>query len=134
MPMRPGVQSADVFGALFATYAAGLVGAARAAKVASSFLAGRVTSIAAAAWEAAEYLETGRCRSRSAQAPPERAYQLFETRDSRCLAIGTPNDQLFGKLMVLGRQLIGDPRCLRREPQAQRGCFAPLVEPAVRGT
>src|SRR5437764_9174387 len=31
MPMRPGVQSADVFGALFATYAtlAGLVGAAR---------------------------------------------------------------------------------------------------------
>src|SRR5215831_8206531 len=31
MPMRPGVQTADVFGALFATYAtlAGLVGAAR---------------------------------------------------------------------------------------------------------
>ena len=37
MPMRPGVQTADVFGALFATYAtlASLVGAAEPAKAAS---------------------------------------------------------------------------------------------------
>src|SRR6185312_5021137 len=61
MPMRPGVQTADVFGALFATYAtlAGLLGAARNGEGRIADVSLVEASIAAAAWEAAEYLETG---------------------------------------------------------------------------
>src|SRR5882757_3046670 len=106
MPMRPGVQSADVFGALFATYAtlAGLVGAARNGEGRIADVSLVETSIAAAAWEAAEYLETGHAPqplgNRHRLTAP---YQLFETSDGRYLAIGTPNDALFGRLMqVLG--------------------------------
>ena len=106
MPMRPGVQTADVFGALFATYAtlAGLVGAARNGEGRIADVSLVEASIAAAAWEAAEYLETGKVpqplgNRHRLNAP----YQLFETSDGRYLAIGTPNDALFGKLMqVLG--------------------------------
>src|SRR5262249_49428260 len=106
MPMRPGVQSADVFGALFATYAT-LVGLVRAARHGEGRIADVSlveASIAAAAWEAAEYLETGNVPqplgNKHRLAAP---YQLFETRDDRYMAIGTPNDQLFHKFMqVLG--------------------------------
>ena len=106
MPMRPGVQTADVFGALFATYAtlAGLVGAARNGEGRIADVSLVEASIAAAAWEAAEYLETGEVPqplgNRHRLTAP---YQLFETSDGRYLAIGTPNDGLFGKFMqVLG--------------------------------
>src|SRR5262249_36574557 len=53
MPMRPGVQTADVFGALFATYAtlAGLVGAGRTGEGFVADVSLVETSIAAAAWE-----------------------------------------------------------------------------------
>ena len=93
MPMRPGVQTADVFGALFATYAtlAGLVGAARNGEGRIADVSLVEASIAAAAWEAAEYLETNNVpqplgNRHRLNAP----YQLFETRDGRYLAIGTP--------------------------------------------
>src|SRR5215207_3123998 len=115
MPMRPGIQTADMFGALFATYAtlASLVGAARNGEGRIADVSLVETSIAAAAWEAAEYLETGNVPQplghRHRLSAP---YQLFETRDQRYLAIGTPNDALFGKLMaVLGLEAhAGDPR------------------------
>jgi len=57
-----GVQTADVFGALFATYAtlASLVGAARNGEGRIADISLVEASIAAAAWEAAEYLETGK--------------------------------------------------------------------------
>src|SRR6201984_315379 len=105
-PMRPGVQTADVFGALFATYAtlAGLVGAARNGEGRIADVSLVEASIAAAAWEAAEYLATGSVpkplgNRHRLNAP----YQLFETRDKRYLAIGTPHDALFARLMqVLG--------------------------------
>ena len=51
-------------------------------------------------------------------------YQLFETRDKRYLAIGTPNDALFGKLMqVLGLDAHAGRSALRVlcQAQAQRG-------------
>ena len=138
MPMRPGVQSADVFGALFATYAtlAGLVGAARQGEGRIVDLSLVEASIAAAAWEAAEYLETGKVpqplgNKHRLSAP----YQLFETRDSRYLAIGTPNDQLFGKLMqVLGlAEHVGDPRFASyASRKLNEDALLPLVEPAVR--
>jgi CoA:oxalate CoA-transferase len=138
MPMRPGVQSADVFGALFATYAtlAGLVGAARHGEGRIADVSLVETSIAAAAWEAAEYLETGSVpqplgNKHRLSAP----YQLFETRDGRYLAIGTPNDQLFGKLMqVLGLEAhIGDSRFVSYSSRKRNeDALLPLVEPAVR--
>src|SRR3954467_491525 len=91
MPMRPGGQTADVFGALFATYAtlASLVGAERHGEGRIADVSLVEASIAAAAWEAADYLATGNVpkalgNKHRLNAP----YQLFETRDERYLAIG----------------------------------------------
>jgi CoA:oxalate CoA-transferase len=138
MPMRPGVQTADVFGALFATYAtlAGLVGTARGGEGRIADVSLVEASIAAAAWEAAEYLETGKVpqplgNRHRLNAP----YQLFETKDGRYLAIGTPNDQLFGRLMqVLGLEAhTGDPRFSSySKRKTNEDALLPLVEPAVR--
>jgi CoA:oxalate CoA-transferase len=138
MPMRPGVQTADVFGALFATYAtlAGLVGAARNGEGRIADVSLVEASIAAAAWEAAEYLETGNVpqplgNRHRLNAP----YQLFETNDGRYIAIGTPNDTLFGRLMqVLGLAAhVSDPRFVSyASRKANEDALLPLVEPAVR--
>jgi CoA:oxalate CoA-transferase len=138
MPMRPGVQTADVFGALFATYAtlAGLVGAARNGEGRIADVSLVEASIAAAAWEAAEYLETGNAPqplgNRHRLTAP---YQLFETSDHRYIAFGTPNDALFGKLMhVLGLAAhLGDPRFASyAKRKANEDALLPIVEPAVR--
>ena len=138
MPMRPGVQTADVFGALFATYAtlAGLVGAARNGEGRIADVSLVEASIAAAAWEAAEYLETNKVpqplgNRHRLNAP----YQLFETSDGRYLAIGTPNDALFGRLMqVLGLEAhVNDPRFSSyAKRKINEDALLPLVEPAVR--
>jgi len=127
-----------VFGALFATYAtlSGLVGAGRHGEGRVADVSLVEASIAAAAWEAAEYLATGNVpqplgNKHRLNAP----YQLFETRDSRYLAIGTPNDQLFGKLMqVLGlADHSGDPRFASyAKRKANEDSLLPIVEPAVR--
>src|SRR5215813_6002716 len=138
MPTRPGVQTADVFGALFATYAtlSGLVGAGRYGEGRVADVSLVEASIAAAAWEAAEYLATGNIpqplgNKHRLNAP----YQLFETRDGRYLAIGTPNDQLFAKFMqVLGLEAhIGDPRFgSYSKRKANEDALLPIVEPAIR--
>src|SRR6476660_9932762 len=138
MPMRPGVQTADVFGALFATYAtlAGLVGAARNGEGRIADVSLVEASIAAAAWEVAEYLETGKVpqplgNRHRLNAP----YQLFETKDGRHLAIGTPNDALFGRLMqTLGLEAhVSDPRFSSyAKRKLNEDALLPLVEPAVR--
>jgi CoA:oxalate CoA-transferase len=137
MPMRPGVQSADVFGALFATYAtlAGLIGVGRtgAGYVADVSLV--ETAIAAAAWEAADYLESGNIpqplgNRHRLNAP----YQLFKTKDGRYIAIGTPNDQLFINLMkVIGLEShVSDPRFVSYASRKQHeDALLALVEPAV---
>ena len=137
MPMRPGVQTADVFGALFATYAtlASLVGAARNGEGRIADVSLVEASIAAAAWEAAEYLETGQVPqpmgNRHRLTAP---YQLFETSDKHYLAIGTPNDGLFTKFMqVLGLDThLGDPRFVSyASRKANENALLPLVEPAI---
>ncbi|MFL6802787.1 MAG: CaiB/BaiF CoA transferase family protein [Xanthobacteraceae bacterium] len=138
MPTRPGVQTADVFGALFATYATlcGLVGAGRHGEGRVADVSLVEASIAAAAWEAAEYLATGNIpqplgNKHRLNAP----YQLFETRDRRFLAIGTPNDQLFVKFMqVLGLDThIGDPRFASyAKRKANEDALLPIVESAIR--
>jgi CoA:oxalate CoA-transferase len=137
MPMRPGVQTADVFGALFATYAtlAGLVGSGRTGEGFIADVSLVETSIAAAAWEAADYLETGSIpqplgNKHRLNAP----YQLFTTKDGRYFAIGTPNDQLFANLMqVLGLEAhISDPRFVSYSSRkANEAALLALVEPAV---
>ena len=138
MPMRPGVQTADVFGALFATYAtlASLVGAARNGEGRIADVSLVEASIAAAAWEAAEYLETGKVPqpmgNRHRLTAP---YQLFETSDGRYLAIGTPNDMLFAKFMqVLGLDAhLADPRfATYAKRKANEDALLPIVEPAIR--
>ena len=138
MPMRPGVQTADVFGALFATYAtlAGLVGAARNGEGRIADVSLVESSIAAAAWEAAEYLETGKVPqpmgNRHRLTAP---YQLFETSDKRYVAVGMPNNMLFQKFMqVIGLgEHLSDPRfttyALRK---ANEDPLLALVEPAIR--
>ena len=93
------------------------------------------TAIAAAAWEAADYLETGKVpqplgNRHRLNAP----YQLFECKDGRYLAIGTPNDQLFANLMqVLGLEAhVGDPRFdSYASRKANEDALLVLVEPAV---
>ena len=139
MPMRPGVQTADVFGALFATYAtlAGLVGSGRTGEGYIADVSLVEASIAAAAWEAADYLESGSVpqplgNRHRLNAP----YQLFETKDGRYLAIGTPNDQLFANLMkVIGlAEHISDPRFVSYSSRkANEAALLALVEPAVCG-
>ena len=138
MPMRPGVQSADVFGALFATYAtlAALVGAARHGEGRIADVSLVEASIAAAAWEAAEYLETGKApqpmgNKHRLTAP----YQLFETSDKRYVAIGTPNDGLFTKLLQTLKldAHLADPRfATYAKRKANEDALLPLVEPAIR--
>jgi CoA:oxalate CoA-transferase len=137
MPMRPGVQTADVFGALFATYAtlAGLVGSGRTGEGYIADVSLVEASIAAAAWEAADYLESGSVpqplgNRHRLNAP----YQLFETKDGRYLAIGTPNDQLFANLMkVIGlEEHVSDPRFVSyASRKANETALLALVEPAV---
>jgi crotonobetainyl-CoA:carnitine CoA-transferase CaiB-like acyl-CoA transferase len=138
MPFRPGVQTADVFGALFATYAtlSGLLGAARHGEGRIADVSLVEASIATAAWEAAEFLETGQVPqplgNRHRLTAP---YQLFETKDRRYLAIGTPNDMLFGKFMhVLGLQSqAADPRfATYGERKRNENALIPIVEAAIR--
>ena len=114
VPARPGVQMADVLGALFATYGvlSGLIGKLRFDQghtIDVSMLEG---AIAAAMWETSTYLASGEVprqigRRHRITAP----YQLFRTRDG-FLAIGGPNDNLFKRLVeVLGLgHLADDPR------------------------
>jgi len=137
MPMRPGIQTADIFGALFATYAAlsGLISVLknRGGKVADVSLV--EASIAAAAWETAFFLATGEVPERLGNQHRLNApYQLFETSDCHYLAIGTPNDELFKRFMtVLDLEAyLSDPRfmsyVLRKQNEAD---LLTIVEPIV---
>jgi crotonobetainyl-CoA:carnitine CoA-transferase CaiB-like acyl-CoA transferase len=137
MPTRPGIQTADVFGALFAAYAtlSGLVGAGRTGEGRAADVSLVETSIAAAAWEASEYLTTGKIpqplgNRHRLNAP----YQLFETRDKRYLAFGTSNDAAFARLMqVLGLDAhTADSRFASyASRKANEEPLLALVEPAV---
>jgi crotonobetainyl-CoA:carnitine CoA-transferase CaiB-like acyl-CoA transferase len=123
---------------MFATYAtlSGLLGAARNGEGRIADVSLVEASIATAAWEAAEYLETGEVPqplgNRHRLTAP---YQLFETSDKRYLAIGTPNDMLFGKFMqVIG--LEAEAQDSRFSTYAKRKlneeALIAIVEPAIR--
>ena len=140
MPMRTGIQVADILGALFATYGAltGLIGTLRHEQGRTIDVSLVESSIAAAAWEAAGYLATGEVPQRIGHQHRLNApYQLFETEDRQYLAIGTPNDELFRRFMhVLGLEShIADPRFgsypLRKQNEA---ALLALVSPAIRSS
>lgn len=138
MPMRPGIQTADIFGALFAAYATvtGLIGVLRDKVGRTADVSLAECSIAAAAWEAAGYLATGAVPERIGhQHRLNTPYQLFETQDGHYLAIGTPNDELFRRFMtVLGLEsYVTDARfatyVLRKQNETD---LLGIVTPAVR--
>jgi crotonobetainyl-CoA:carnitine CoA-transferase CaiB-like acyl-CoA transferase len=127
-----------MFGALFATYSilSGLIGAARHGEGRVADVSLVEASVAAAAWEAAEYLTTGGIpqplgNKHRLNAP----YQLFETKDGRYVAIGTSNDAAFARLMqVLGLDAhIADPRFASYASRKQyEDPLVALIEPAVK--
>ena len=115
MPMRPGPQTADMFGALFATYAvlSGLVNVLRNKEGRTADVSLAEASIAVAAWETAEYLATGEVPQRLGHRHRTNApYQLFETGDGRYLAVTAARDEFFRSFMkVLGlERYLEDPR------------------------
>ena len=137
--MRSGIQTADILGALFATYAtlSGLIGVLRdkGGRIADVSLV--ESSIAAAAWETAGYLATGVVPERIGHQHRLNApYQVFESKDGHYLAIGTPNDELFRRFMkVLDLEgYIADARfatyVLRKQNESD---LLDVVSPAVRG-
>jgi len=138
MPMRSGIQTADILGALFATYAtlSGLIGVLRDEQGRTADVSLVESSIAAAAWETAGFLATGVVPERLGHQHRLNApYQLFETRDGQYLAIGTPNDELFRRFMkVLDLEsYISDPRfatyVLRKQNETE---LLDVISPAVR--
>ena len=138
MPIRPGIQTADIFGAMFATYATlcGLISVLQNRGGRTIDVSLVEASIAAAAWETASFLATGEVPERMGDRHRLNApYQLFETSDHQYLAIGTPNDQLFERLMVnLGLQeYLQDPRfisyVLRKQNESD---LLELVSPAIQ--
>ena len=138
MPMRTGIQAADIFGAMFSTYATlcGLIGKLNGKGGRTADVSLVEASISAAAWETAFYLATGevpvRCGHQHRLNTP---YQLFETSDGHYLAIGTPNDELFRRFMksVDLEAAIADPRfatyVLRKQNETP---LLAMVTPAVR--
>jgi crotonobetainyl-CoA:carnitine CoA-transferase CaiB-like acyl-CoA transferase len=138
MPMRTGIQAADIFGALFSTYATlcGLIGKLRGRGGRTADVSLVEASISAAAWETAFYLATGEVPVRVGhQHRLNTPYQLFETNDGHFLAIGTPNDDLFRRFMkAVGLEAsIADVRfatyVLRKQNEA---ALLAIVTPAVQ--
>ena len=114
-PMRPGVQTADMFGALFGAYAvlAGLVNVLRHKDGSTADVSMVESSIAVAAWETAGYLATGEVPERLGDHHRLNApYSLFETRDGRYLAFSGAREHFFRSVMqVLGLERYSvDPR------------------------
>jgi CoA:oxalate CoA-transferase len=135
-PMRPGVQTGDMFGAMFATYAAlaGLMGKVRHGEGRQIDVSLVEASVAAAVWETSEYLATGSVPQRLGHKHRLTApYQVFEASDGM-LVIGCPNDQLFQKIMtVLGvADAAKDPRFggyVLRKTNEQ--ALLDVIEPAI---
>jgi crotonobetainyl-CoA:carnitine CoA-transferase CaiB-like acyl-CoA transferase len=114
-PMRPGVQTADMFGALFGTYAvlSGLVNVLRHKDGCIADVSMVEASLSVAAWETAGYLATGEVPERLGDHHRLNApYSLFETRDGRWISFSGAREHFFKRVMkVLGLEKEGaDPR------------------------
>jgi CoA:oxalate CoA-transferase len=137
MPMRPGLQTSDMFGALFAVYGvlAGLVNVLRNKDGRTVDVALTESSVAAAAWETAELLATGSVPQRLGHRHRTNSpYQLFATGDGRYIALTAARDNFFKAFMtVIGLESdLADPRfatyLLRKKNE---DALIALVSPAV---
>lgn len=101
IPMRPGMQTGDMLGAMFATYAAlsGLMARVRHGAGPAIDVSLVEASISAAVWETSEYLATGNVPQRLGHRHRLTApYQIFRAADG-LIAIGCPNDQIFRNIL-----------------------------------
>ena len=138
MPMRTGIQTADVVSALFAVYSAlaGLVGVLRNKDGRSFDVSLSESTIAVAVWETAEYLATGHVPQRIGHR--HRVHtpaQLFETGDNRYIAISAATDDQFRKLAsVLGiEHACTDPRFAgKAQRKANEDQLLEVLRPAIR--
>jgi crotonobetainyl-CoA:carnitine CoA-transferase CaiB-like acyl-CoA transferase len=137
-PMRPGVQTADMFGALFGTYAvlSGLVNVLRnrGGRVADVSMV--EASLAVAAWETAGYLSTGEVPHRLGDHHRLNApYSLFETRDGRWIAFSGAREHFFRRIMkALGLEAeAADPRFAKSYLRKQNEtALLDLMSPAIK--
>jgi crotonobetainyl-CoA:carnitine CoA-transferase CaiB-like acyl-CoA transferase len=138
MPMRTGIQTADIVAALFAAYSAlaGIVNVLRNRKGHSFDVTLSESTIAAAVWETAEYLTTGNVPQRLGHR--HRVHtpaQLFETGDDRYIAISAATDDHFRKMMaLLGLEGVpDDPRFgTKVNRKANEDGLLEILNPAIR--
>jgi crotonobetainyl-CoA:carnitine CoA-transferase CaiB-like acyl-CoA transferase len=136
IPMRPGIQTGDMFGALFATYAAlsGLMGRVRHNRGRAIDVSLVEASISAAVWETSEYLATGTIPKRLGHRHRLTApYQVFQGNDGM-IVIGCPSDHIFHNILRIldCSQHATDPRfasySLRK---ANENALLEIIEGAV---
>ncbi len=138
IPPRPGLQTADILGAMFAAYStlAGLVGQIKHNQGMYADVSLIEASIASAVWETTEYLSSGIVpeqlgHSHRASAP----YQLFETNDKRYIAVGAPSDAHFKRLMdILGlNDLVENPKFISYSSRKENeNDLVPLVANKIK--
>jgi crotonobetainyl-CoA:carnitine CoA-transferase CaiB-like acyl-CoA transferase len=137
MPMRPAIQTADLFAAMYGAYAAlaGLVGASRLGEGRTADICLTEAVLAAATWEASGFLVTGEVPERVGHRHRLNAPNgLFETRDGRYIAVGSPNDPLFIRMLEILdlHAYVDDPRyasySLRK---ANEDTLIPLFDEAI---
>src|SRR5262249_28850070 len=138
MPMRTGIQTADVVSALFAAYSAlaGLLGVHRNRDGRSFDVSLSESTIAVAVWETAEYLATGHIPQRIGHR--HRVHtpaQLFETGDDRYIAISAATDEQFERLAgVLGieREATAPRFATKAQRKANEDALLDVLGPAIR--
>jgi CoA:oxalate CoA-transferase len=116
-PMRPGIQTVDMYGALFGVYAvlSGLVKVMRTKEGHAADISMAEASVAVAAWETAGYLTTGEVPQRLGDHHRLNApYSLFETGDGEYVALSGARDHFFRRIMKVLKleQHSEDPRFL----------------------
>jgi CoA:oxalate CoA-transferase len=137
-PMRPGVQTADMFGALFGTYAvlSGLVNVLRNRSGPVVDVSMVEASLCVAAWETAGYLATGEVPQRLGDHHRLNApYSLFETRDGRWITFSGAREHFFRRVMkVLGLEAeAADPRFAKSYLRKQNEkALLDVMSPAIR--
>ena len=138
MPMRTGIQTADIVAALFTTYSAltGIIGVLRNKKGHSFDVTLSESTIAAAVWETAEYLTTGEVPKRLGHR--HRVHtpaQLFETKDDRYVALSAATDDHFfklAKLLGLQDELTAPPFATKVARKTNEDALLALLNPAIR--
>jgi len=138
IPMHPGIQTGDIMGGMFGTYAvlSGLINTLRHKEGQTLDVALVDSLLSTAVWETTEFLNTGKVPPplghRHRMSTPS---QFFQAGDGRHVAISATNDDLFARfLRVLGLEShIADPRFKTHVLRKQNEDYmVSLVSPAIR--